>query len=119
MFLDFEGKGDARSAGEGLCRRGATALRAEGYGIDQGPRSGPGSEGSKGSEGSEGKVSPSAMSMYAAFGGSAARGSENRTTGPAARWKCTPIPLRGLPPVGEVLATLSLEMLMSSKAERH
>ena len=51
-------------------------------------------------------------------GGSAAGGSENRTTGPAARWKCTPIPLRGLPPVGEVLATLSLEMLMSSKAER-
>ena len=51
-------------------------------------------------------------------GGSAARGSENRTTGPAARWKCTPIPLRGLPPMGEVLATLSLEMLMSSKAER-
>ena len=75
------------------------------------------------------------------LGGSAAGGSENRTTGPAARWKCTPIPLRGLllkgsmsldfrgatllyksssfaTPVGEVLATLSLEMLMSSKAER-
>ena len=74
-------------------------------------------------------------------GGSAAGGSENRTTGPAARWKCTPIPLRGLllkgsmsldfrgatllyksssfaTPVGEVLATLSLEILMSSKAER-
>ena len=28
-------------------------------------------------------------------GGSAARGSENRTTGPVARWKCTPIPACG------------------------
>ena len=36
-----------------------------------------------------------AMSMYASFGGSAARGSENRTTGPVARWKCTPIPACG------------------------
>jgi len=36
---------------------------------------------------------------------------ENRTTAPAARRKCTPIPLRGLPPEGEVLATLSIEQL--------
>ena len=27
---------------------------------------------------------------YAACGGSAASGSENQTTAPAARWKCTP-----------------------------
>ena len=31
-----------------------------------------------------------AMSMYAACGDSAAFGSENHTTAPAARWKCTP-----------------------------
>ena len=32
------------------------------------------------------------------------------TTGPAARWKCTPIPLRGLPPEGEVCSMLTLEL---------
>ena len=42
-------------------------MGAEGSGIAQGPRSGPGSEGSKGSEGSEGKVSPSAMSIKSAL----------------------------------------------------
>ena len=52
------------------------------------------------------------------FGGSAARGSENQTTAPAARWKCTPLgAIAPLPPEGEVLAALCLEMLMSSKAE--
>ena len=45
-------------------------------------------------------------------------GRENRTTAPAARWKCTPIPLRGLPPEGEVLAALCLEVLVSTKAKR-
>jgi hypothetical protein len=47
-----------------LCKKGVQRpLGAEGCGIAQGTRSGPGSEGSKGSEGSEGKVSPSAMSI--------------------------------------------------------
>ena len=55
---------------------------------------------------------------FAACGGSAAFGSENHTTAPAARWKCTPIPLRGLPPEGEVLAAHYLELLMSSTAEQ-
>ncbi len=36
-----------------------------------------------------------AMSIYAACGGNAAGGSENQTTAPAARWKCTPIPACG------------------------
>ena len=35
-----------------------------------------------------------------------------------ARWKCTLIPLRGLPPEGEVLAAHCLELLMSSTAEQ-
>ena len=52
------------------------------------------------------------------FGGSAAFGSENQTPAPAARWKCTPLgAIAPLPPEGEVLAALCLEMLMSSKAE--
>ena len=51
------------------------------------------------------------MSMYAAEGGSAAVGSKNRTTVPAARWKCTPIPLRGLPPEGEVCSMLALSFI--------
>jgi len=48
----------------------------------------------------------------------AACGGENHTTAPAARSKCTPIPLRGLPPEGEVLAAHYLELLMSSTAEQ-
>ena len=55
---------------------------------------------------------------FAACGGSAAFGCENHTTAPSARWKCTPIPLRGLPPEGEVLAAHYLELLMSSTAEQ-
>ena len=42
------------------------------------------------------------------FGGSAARGSENQTTAPAARWKCTPLgAIAPLPPEGEVFSPLS------------
>ena len=51
-----------------------------------------------------------AMSMYATFGGSAAGGSENRTTGPTARWKCTPSAY-GTSPGGGGL--LSAELLNS------
>ena len=40
-------------------------------------------------------------------------GSENRTTGPAARWKCTPIPLRGLPPKGGSLLSAFLSANLS------
>jgi|GEM_PF-3559837 len=51
-----------------------------------------------------------AMSMYATFGGIAAGGSENHTTGPAARWKCTPSAY-GTSPGGGGL--LSAELLNS------
>ncbi len=50
------------------------------------------------------------MSMYAAFGGIAAGGSENHTTGAAARWKCTPSAY-GTSPGGGGL--LSAELLNS------
>ena len=70
--------------------------------------------GREGSKGSEGVVSPlRAMNIIIPL-----RGMENHTTAPAARWKCTPIPLRGLPPEGEVLAAHYLELLMSSTAEQ-
>ena len=79
---------------------------------------------------------------FAACGGSAAFGSENHTTAPSARWKCTPSAACGAvspresvshdsqspaapyescslaTPKGEILAMLTLEMLMSSKAGR-
>ena len=47
----------------------------------------------------------------------ALRRQKNHTTG-LHPWKCTPIPLRGLPPEGEVLAAHCLELLMSSTAEQ-
>ena len=46
-------------------------------------------------------------------------GSENHTTAPAARWKCTPSVACGdvSPRGGEILAALHFEMLMRTKAE--
>ena len=49
------------------------------------------------------RESPSYCISHAKHGGS-----ENHKTGPAARRKCTPIPLRGLPPKGEVCSPLFL-----------
>jgi hypothetical protein len=52
-------------------------------------------------------------------GGSAAFGSENQTTAPAARGN-TPLlpPVAASPPEGEILAALRFEMLMRQAAER-
>ena len=47
------------------------------------------------------------MSFLPPYGGNAAFGSENRTTAPVARWKCTPIPAYGgtSPGGGSLLST--------------